>query len=129
MAEDYLKEFEYRLAKREIGQETDITLDQLRDQYLEYSKATKTIRSYERHDLPRRASCPAVRRSHLSHNVVKNVAKVKVHTNPPRFLSGEEWDKVKETAQKTDLWPLVATAYYTGFRNYDARQDSDQALR
>ncbi len=169
VAEEYLKEFEYRLAKRELGQETDITLDQLRDQYLEYSKATKTIRSYERHDLPRvtrfveylkrrglsKASqitqacvedyqvslldllaprtvrhCMyaasgllsfAVRRSYLSNNVVKNVAKVKVQANPPRFLSAEEWEKVKETAQKTYLWPLAATAYYTGFRNSELR--------
>ena len=138
VAEEYLKEFEYRLAKQELGQEADVIMEQLLDLYLEYSKATKTIRSYERHDLPRATrfvdhlrgrglsrarqitqACGedyqiglldlltprivrhcvyavsgllpfAVRKSHLSTNVVENVGEVKVQTNPPRFLSAEE---------------------------------------
>jgi integrase len=53
VAQDYLKEFEYRLAKKELGQETDIALDRLKEEYLEYSKSTKKQKTYERHDVPR----------------------------------------------------------------------------
>ena len=169
VADEYLKEFEYRLAKRELGQATDITLDRLLEEYLDYSRATKKSSTYERHDVPRtrrfvgflkergltRASeitqacvedyqrsllaglsaltvrnCMyaasgllsfAVRRGYISNNVVKNVAKVKAQKSPPRYLSREEWGKVREVAQQTYLWPLVATAYYTGFRNGELR--------
>lgn len=55
VAQEYLKEFEYRLAKRELGQDADITLERLRDEYLDYSKTTKTSSTYERHDVPRTA--------------------------------------------------------------------------
>ena len=63
----------------------------------------------------------AVRRGYLSTNVVKNVEKVKAPKNPPRYLSDEEWQKVRGIALQTRLWPLVATAYYTGFRNSELR--------
>ena len=53
MAGEYLKEFEYRTAKKQLGQQTNITLDNLRDEYLNYSKATKKTSTHERHDLPR----------------------------------------------------------------------------
>jgi integrase len=59
----------------------------------------------------------AVERGYAKNNVAKRVKKVKVAHTHPLFLSFEEWDKVKEVAEKTDLWTLVATAYYTGFRN------------
>jgi len=169
VAEEYLRKFEYTLAQRQLGQQTDIGLEQLKDEYLSYSKATKKQSSYERHDVPRvgrfleylrsrsieRASeitqaciedyqqhlvgelapisvrhCMyaasgllafAVGRGYLSTNVVRNVRKVKAPNNPPRYLSFEEWEKVRQLAQETFLWPLVATAYYTGFRNSELR--------
>jgi len=168
-AEEYLKEFEYRLAKKELGQDADILLDRLREEYLAYSKSTKKTRTYERHDLPRinrfvdflkarglaKASqvnqthleayqtellaerapqtvrhCMfaasgllsfAVRRGYLSTNVAKSVEKVKAPKNPPRYLSEDEWQKVKGIAKPTHLWPLVATAYYAGLRNSELR--------
>ncbi len=169
VADEYLKEFEYRLAKKELGQDIDISLDRLRDEYLEYSKSTKKATTYKRHDVPRvnrfldylksqglskgseitqgnaenyqkellKSQSPvsvrhcmyaasgllsfAVRRGYLSQNVLKSVQKVKVEKNPPRYLSFEEWEKVKQVARETYLWPLVATAYYTGFRNSELR--------
>ena len=169
IADEYLKEFDYRLSKKELGQATDITLDRLLEEYLDYSRATKKSSTHERHDVPRTArfvrflkerslaraseitqtcvedyqknliaklsprtvrNCMyaasgllsfAVRRGYISNNVVKNVAKVKAQKNPPRYLSWEEWEKVSEVAQRTHLWPLVATAYYTGFRNSELR--------
>ena len=63
----------------------------------------------------------AVGRGHLATNVVKNVKKVKASKNPPRFLSFEEWEKVRQIAKEPHLWPLVANAYYTGFRNSELR--------
>ena len=169
VADEYLREFEFKLAKKELGQQTDVTLDHLRDEYLEHSRLTKKASSYYRHDLPRiprfvdylkgrgltRASqitqahvedyqnellktlsqrtvrnCMyaasgllsfAVGRGYLSGNVVKNVKKVKADKNPPRYLSFDEWEKVKAIAQQSYLWPLVATAYYTGFRDSELR--------
>jgi len=169
VAEAYLKEFEYGLAKKELGQELDADLDDLRDEYLSYSKATKKATTYERHDLPRvprfvsylqgkgvqkvseiteahlqdyqqhlledlkpvtvrhcmyAASgflSYAVRQGYVRRNVVRNVPKVKAAKNPPRYLSFDEWEKVREVAEETYLWPLVATAYYTGFRNSELR--------
>ena len=53
MAEEYLKKLEYRLSQRQLGQQADIVLEQLKDEYLSYSKATKKQGSYERHDVPR----------------------------------------------------------------------------
>jgi len=182
VADEYLREFEFKLAKKELGQQTDAILDNLRDEYLEQSQLTKKASSYHRHDLPRitrfvgylkekgltRASqitqahiehyqndllrtlsrrsvrnCMyaasgllsfAVGRGYLSGNVVKNVKKVKADENPPRYLSFDEWELVKAIAQQSDLWPLVATAYYTGFRNSELRfltweeVDFDQGL-
>jgi len=63
----------------------------------------------------------AVERGYLNRNAVKNVAKVKAAKNPPRYLSFDEWEKVRRIAEDTYLWPLVATAYYTGFRNSELR--------
>ena len=63
----------------------------------------------------------AVKRGYQQFNPVKNVAKVKAEKNPPRYLSFEEWARVREIAAETYLWPLVATAYYTGFRNSELR--------
>ena len=169
MADECLHEFEYKLAKKQLGQETDVSLDRLRQEYLEYSKSTKKHSAYARHDVPRvnrfvdyakghgltKASqirqvhvesyqqallkdlAPnsvrhsmyaasgllsfAVRRGYISHNVVKSVQKVKAQKNPPRYLSFEEWEKVKQVARQTHLWPLVAAAYYAGFRNSELR--------
>ncbi len=169
VADAYLKEFEYSLSRKELGQERDADLDSLQDEYLSYSKATKKPTTYERHDLcrvPRFVSylqskgltkvseiteahaqayqqrllewlsprtvrhCMyaasgflsyAVRQGYVRRNVVRNVPKVKAAKNPPRYLSFDEWEKVKEVAQKTYLWPLVATAYYAGFRNSELR--------
>ena len=169
VADEYLKQFEYKLSQKQLGQQTDITLDLLRDEYLSYSKATKKQSAYERHDVPRvgRFVCYldqagvrkasritqahietyqqqlaeqfapqtvrnclyaasgllsfAVRRGYLASNVVRNVQKVKCEKNPPRYLSHGEWRKVEEIARPTYLWPLVATAYYAGFRNSELR--------
>ncbi|MFW6118814.1 MAG: tyrosine-type recombinase/integrase [Planctomycetota bacterium] len=169
VAQQYLKEFEYKLATRQLGQTTDIGLDQLRDEYLLYSKATKKQSTYERHDEPRvnrfvdyltecgvrKASeiTPrhvqdyqhellddlatstvrhtmfaasgmltfAVERGYIESNPVKKVKKPKVTKNPPRYLSFDEWEEVRAIAEQTELWPLVATAYYTGFRNSELR--------
>ena len=169
VAEEYLRELDYRLAKRELRQQTDVSLARLSDEYLDYAKSTKTATTYCRHDVPRVARfmgfleehgltkasqirethvqkyqqqligkfsahtvrhCMyaasgllsfAVRRGYLTSNVVKNVSKVKAQQNPPRYLSYEEWDKVRQVARKTYLSLLVATAYYTGFRNSELR--------
>lgn len=53
MATEYLKRFEYQLSAKELGQVTDVHVDQLKDEYLAYSKATKTQSTYNRHDKPR----------------------------------------------------------------------------
>jgi hypothetical protein len=37
----------------ELDQQLDIGLEQLQDEYLSYSKATKKPSTYERHDVPR----------------------------------------------------------------------------
>lgn len=63
----------------------------------------------------------ALQRGYIQSNVARNVVKPKAVKNPPRFLSIEEWKKVQEVARKTPLWPLVATAYYAGFRNSELR--------
>ena len=47
VAEEYLKKFEYRLSQRQLGQQTDIALQQVKDQYPSYSKGTKKQSSYE----------------------------------------------------------------------------------
>lgn len=53
VAQEYLKEFEYRLAKKELGQHTDRPLAQLSEEYLQYTKSTKKQSTYERHAVPR----------------------------------------------------------------------------
>ena len=53
VADQYLKELEYRLSRQELGQALDAILDHLRDAYLSYCKATKKPSTYERHELPR----------------------------------------------------------------------------
>jgi site-specific recombinase XerD len=171
VADEYLKEFEYRRAKRELGQNLDVALGSLKAEYLGYCKATKKSSTCERHDEPRvtrfvtfleskglkkvseiteahvqayqqhlvaeRGLSPtsvrhclyaasgmltyAVRQGYVRLNVVKNVPKVKATKNPPRFLSFEDWEKLKKVALETYRWPLVATAYYTGFRNSELR--------
>jgi len=169
VAEQHLRELEYRLAQRELGQEADVDLERLRDEYLSYSQATKKQSTYERHDVPRvtrfvaflteggvkKASevteahvqqyqqqllgshsprtvrhCLyaasgllsfAVERGYVRRNVVRNVSKVKAQKNPPRYLSFDEWEHVQAIASGTYLWPLVATAYYAGFRNSELR--------
>jgi len=63
----------------------------------------------------------AVRQGYVRRNVVTNVPKVKATTNPPRYLSFDEWGKVRSIAEDTYLWPLVATAHYAGFRNSELR--------
>ncbi len=63
----------------------------------------------------------AVRQGYVRINVVKNVPKVKATKNPPRYLSFEDWEKLRKVAEGTYLWPLVATAYYAGFRNSELR--------
>jgi integrase len=63
----------------------------------------------------------ALQRGYVLSNVARNVAKVNAEKNPPRYLTFDEWERVKEVARQTYLWPLVATAYYTGFRNSELR--------
>lgn len=170
VAKEYMHEFEHQRAKRKLGQQTDISIDKLLEEYLNHAKATKTENTYHSHDKPRtkrfcnyltergisRASeitqklaedyqmslleedlspntvrhCMfaasglltfAVNRQYIAINVIKNVSKVKAPENPPRYLSHEEWETVRQIARETDLWPLVATAYYTGFRNSELR--------
>ena len=40
VADEFLKEFEYRLAKKELGQEPDATLGSLKTEYIAYCKTT-----------------------------------------------------------------------------------------
>lgn len=63
----------------------------------------------------------AVESGYLDNNVMKNIKKVKVPKNPPRYLSFDEWGKVRKIAEETYLWPLVITAYYSGLRNSELR--------
>ena len=58
----------------------------------------------------------AVRRSYLGSNPMKAIKRYKLPENPPRFLTKEEIGKVLQEARKTDLYPCVATAIYTGMR-------------
>lgn len=62
-----------------------------------------------------------MKQGYAKDNPVKRVGKVKAEKNPPRYLSFDEWQRVAEVARQTYLWPLVATAYYTGFRNTELR--------
>jgi integrase len=63
----------------------------------------------------------AVGRGYLQHNPVKDLAKLKMQQNPPAWLSQDDWQTVAKTAMQTDLWPMVAAAYYTGLRASELR--------
>jgi site-specific recombinase XerD len=169
LADQYLKEFEYKPAANQLGQNIDLPLERLRDEYLSYSKAVCKPSTVQRHIEPRvrrfveflasrgvkkvSEITPAqvqsyqerllkdlkpvtvrhclyaasglmlfaVKRGYQQFNPVKSVTKVKAEKNPPRYLSFEEWARVREIAAETYLRPLVATAYYTGFRNSELR--------
>ena len=53
VADEFLKEFEYRRSKKELGQELDAALGALKTEYLSYCKTTKKSSTYERHEVPR----------------------------------------------------------------------------
>ena len=53
VAEEYLNPFEYGLSEKQLAQQTDTGLEQLKSEYLSYSKAAKKQSSCERHDPPR----------------------------------------------------------------------------
>ena len=47
VADEFLKEFEYRLVKKEFGQQLDATLESLKAEYLGYCKTTKKSSTYQ----------------------------------------------------------------------------------
>jgi integrase len=154
LAEQYLVRLELQLARRELGQAVDISLDKLSEEYLSYSKATKKQSTLDRHDRPRvtrfieflkgqglqkpaeiRLShiqayqqtlletlkpvtlrhCMfavsgllgfALQRGYVQSNMARNVVKPKAVRDPPRFLSFDEWEKVRKIAEQPP--PLAA---------------------
>lgn len=58
----------------------------------------------------------AVRRHYLPENPVRQIKRYRLPVNPPRFLTKDEIKGVLKEAKKTDLYPCVATAIYTGMR-------------
>lgn len=58
----------------------------------------------------------AVRRHYLPENPIRAIKRYRLPVNPPRFLAKDEIALVLKYAKKTDLYPCVATAIYTGMR-------------
>jgi len=58
----------------------------------------------------------AVRRQYIKENPMKGIKMLRLPENPPRFLTKDEIEKVLKVAEKTDIYPAVATAIYTGMR-------------
>jgi site-specific recombinase XerD len=58
----------------------------------------------------------AVRRHYLPENPIRSIKRYRLPVNPPRFLNKDEITEVLKKAKKTDLYPCVATATYTGMR-------------
>lgn len=58
----------------------------------------------------------AIRRRYISENPLKHLKKYKLPENPPRFLTKEEINRILLAAKDTMLYPLIATALYTGMR-------------
>lgn len=57
-----------------------------------------------------------VRQGFIQNNPIKNMKTFRVEIKPPRFLSKEEARIILEYAKQTDLYPMIATAIYTGMR-------------
>jgi len=58
----------------------------------------------------------AVRRHYIPENPLKAIKKYRLPENTPRFLTKDEIARVLAQAKKTDLYPAVAAAIYTGMR-------------
>jgi integrase len=58
----------------------------------------------------------AVRLNYLKDNPIKEVTFPRVQTNPPRILSKSEVERLLSAAEKSPLYPLVATALFAGLR-------------
>lgn len=58
----------------------------------------------------------AVKRKYLFENPLKGFPKYKLLKNPPRYLSYEEVVRLLEASRETPLYPMIATAVYTGIR-------------
>lgn len=57
-----------------------------------------------------------INRSYLVHNPAQGIKKYKTEKNPPKFLNVDEVRKLLESAKDTSLYPMIATAIYTGMR-------------
>jgi hypothetical protein len=53
LADQYLKEFEHKLAASQLGRNVGLPLERLRDEYLSYSKAVSKASTFQRHLEPR----------------------------------------------------------------------------
>jgi len=58
----------------------------------------------------------AMKWGHVRHNPVKDVERLRLPTNPPRFLSDDEIARLLAAARTTYLYPLVLCALHTGMR-------------
>jgi len=58
----------------------------------------------------------AIRKNYISINPLRNVRKYRVDKIPPKFLSRGEIKKILIKAKGETLYPMIATAIYTGMR-------------
>ncbi|MDD5428771.1 MAG: tyrosine-type recombinase/integrase [Candidatus Omnitrophica bacterium] len=95
----------------------DISEKNLQDYFNERIKTGLKLNTINRY----RASIKAflnfsIRRKYIYENPLRYIKEYKVPKNPPRFLTKDEISAVIKEAKKTDLYPMVATAIYTGMR-------------
>lgn len=57
-----------------------------------------------------------VRQNFIIKNPIDKMKTLRVEVKPPRFLSKQEIKLVLKQAKNTDLYPIIATAIYTGLR-------------
>jgi len=58
----------------------------------------------------------SMRRGYVTENAANKVDKYKLFKNPPRFFSKEEISRLLQAAKDSYIYPMVATALYTGVR-------------
>ena len=66
---------------------------------------------------------------HLYSNVVQTVQRIKAQKDPSRYLSGAGWEKVREIAQRSCVWPLVSSGPARALRMSSVRSSTVRPVR